>query len=345
MTEKQSAGYLLAVHGDIWSLDLPRMQGYLNTLIVSDMSPGEIEERTQPRTCNVYMADGSLFANGTRCAPSRIHSNLLSPATPRKEARLKPVIVVLPLIGPITQRESLFTAFFGGTSTEKWGAAFDELVQAPNVGAIVIEVSSPGGEVSGVPELAAKIYKARGTKPIVAVANAWAASAAYWLAAAADELIVSPSGMAGSIGVWSMHISFAEQLKMDGVEVTLISAGKFKTEFNPFEPLDEEAKKNEQAEVDRYYGMFVNDVAKFRGVTSGKVRNGFGEARLVGPDAAITEGMADRKATLEQTIRRLGGRMSERASVEAAAEERERELQKEETELAENRQGIEVPPA
>jgi ClpP class serine protease len=99
----------------------------------------------------------------------------------------------------------------GGTSTEAFGRAFDEAMKNPDVGAIVIDCDSPGGSVSGVPELAAKIFKARGQgKRSSRVANSSMNSAAYWICSAADEIIAAPSADVGSIGVFTMHTDTSE---------------------------------------------------------------------------------------------------------------------------------------
>src|SRR5690606_4285100 len=130
----------------------------------------------------------------------------------------------------------------GGTSTEQFGSWFDAALRDPAVSAIVIDVDSPGGTVTGVAELAEQIFEARGKKPIYAIANALAASAAYWIASAAEELWVTPSGDVGSIGVYAMHEDISEMEAEMGLKVTLISAGEYKTEGNPHEPLGDEAR-------------------------------------------------------------------------------------------------------
>jgi ClpP class serine protease len=95
---------------------------------------------------------------------------------------------------------------------------------------------------------------------------------------------------------------------MLGIKVTLVSAGKFKVEGNPFEPLDADAEASIQRSVDESYGLFTLDVAKGRGVTVAKVRSGFGEGRLLSADEAKAENMVDRVATLDATVQGLLGR-------------------------------------
>jgi signal peptide peptidase SppA len=180
--------------------------------------------------------------------------------------------------------------------------------------------------VYGVEELAAEIYQARGQKPVVAVANSLAASASYWIAASADELVVTPSGEVGSIGVFAMHEDMSGLMEQMGVRVSLISAGKHKTETNPFEPLTDEARAALQEQVDGYYEMFVRAVARGRGVGVADVRGGFGEGRLVGAKEAVRLGMADRVETMEQTIGRLSRRHRNGRSAAADLDFRRRRL-------------------
>lgn len=216
-------------------------------------------------------------------------------------------VAILPLFGTIFPRANLMTDVSGATSAERFGAQFTELVDDPDIGAIILDVDSPGGQVNGIEELSDTIYKARGKKPIIAMANHLMASAAYWIGTAADEVIVTPSGEVGSIGVFVVHKDMSKALEQDGIAVTFISEGKFKTEGNPYMPLAEEAKTAIQARVSESYNSFVQAVARNRGVKPAIVRNGFGEGRVVGARQAIELGMADRIGTMDETIRRLLG--------------------------------------
>lgn len=215
-------------------------------------------------------------------------------------------VAVIPVAGVITKRVSLLALLFGGggSTLSRIQKSLRAAVNDDQVGAIVLEVDSPGGVVDGVPELAAEIRAARARKPIVAVANAQAGSAAYWLASQASELFVTPSGEVGSIGVFVRHedwSAFDEQL---GVKTTLIHAGRFKVEGNPYEPLSDEARAAIQADVDAYYDMFVADVAKGRGVKASAVRSGFGEGRMVLAADAVAAGMADAVGTVDDAVTR-----------------------------------------
>lgn len=216
-------------------------------------------------------------------------------------------VAVIPLRGVIVPRADMYTDVSGMTSLDRFRTRLREAMADDTVKAVVYTIASPGGVVDNVPETAAEIMGMRGRKPLVAVADSQAASAAYWLGVAADELIVTPSGEVGSIGVYQAHTEYSRAMEAAGVRTSIIKAGKFKAEGNPYQPLTDEAKAAMQKRVDAYYGMFTRDVARGRGVTVDVVRGGFGEGRVVGAAEAVKLGMADRVATFDDTIRRLQG--------------------------------------
>lgn len=249
-----------------------------------------------------------LRAAGEKFTKEEIRSRLES-----LEARAKPgdnqqfgSVALIPVYGVISHRINLMSEISGGTSVEKLTKQFRLALADSAVKAIVFDVDSPGGGVEGIPELASEILQSRGQKKIVAVANSLAASAAYWIASAADELVVIPSGQVGSIGVFTMHEDYSKAIESEGVKISVISAGKYKTEANPYEPLSDEARASLQEKVDSFYGMFLKAVAKGRGVSQAAVRDGFGQGRLVLAADAVKQRMADRSETLDQTLARLG---------------------------------------
>ncbi len=226
-------------------------------------------------------------------------------AAARPQNRQVNSVAVLPLFGTIIPRADYFEESSGATSAESFGKQFAKLLADPSVDAIVIDVNSPGGQVGGIQEISQQIYDARGTKPIIASANQLMASAAYWVGTAADELVVTPSGEVGSIGVFAVHQDMSAALQEAGLKLSIISAGKYKVEGNPYEPLTEEARGAIQSSVNDFYDAFVNDIARNRGVSPDAVRNGFGEGRVVSARQAVDLGMADHIETLNETISRL----------------------------------------
>lgn len=217
-------------------------------------------------------------------------------------------IAVIPLMGPISKRDGMFSRMFGGASIDGFTQQFRQALADESVSSILVQVDSPGGSVQGVEELAAEIYASRSIKPIVAYTDGYAASAAYWIASAAGEFVASPSASVGSIGVFGAHQDVSRMLDAAGVTVTLISAGKYKTEASPFAPLTDEAKSALQAQVDEHYTTFVANVARHRGVAVSAVKAGYGEGRMVSSKQAKAAGMIDSVGTFDSVIKRMSSR-------------------------------------
>lgn len=232
-------------------------------------------------------------------------------------------IAVLPVHGILTQRGSLDDMSEPTTSMMRLTAAVRTAAADSAIAGIVLDVDSPGGSVNGVQELADAIYSAKQSKPVIAVANSLAASAAYWVACQAGELYAAPGAEVGSIGVYTMHTNVSEAMKQRGVAVEMISAGKYKTEANPYEALSDEARVHIQAMVDQHYDAFVRAVARGRNTTQTAVRAEMGQGRVYMPDQAQRAGMIDGTLTLDQAVARLartGGRASAHSGSSALAQ-------------------------
>jgi capsid assembly protease len=214
-------------------------------------------------------------------------------------------IAVIPVYGTIVQRASQLGMCEGGTGCQDISSMLAQALADDTVSQILLDIDSPGGSVFGVSELADEIRAARAQKPVVAIANSMAASAAYWIGCSAGEFYVTPGGQVGSIGVWTAHEDWSKALEEEGIAVTLISAGKYKVEGNPYGPLDEEALGATQKSVDEYYGMFTAAVAKGRGVPVDSVRNGMGQGRMLGADDALAEKMVDGVMPMSGVIRKM----------------------------------------
>jgi len=201
----------------------------------------------------------------------------------------------------------------GGTSAEGFAKRFSAALNDPRVGGVIVDVDSPGGNVLGIKEATDAVYAARGgDKPVVAVASPIAASAAYWIAASAGELVVTPSGEVGSIGVYTWHEDLSKALADAGVVVSLITASSapHKAETHPAFPLSDEARAAMQEGVDRYGQSFVDAVARGRGVSAADVVKRFGGGRMIGADEALAAGMVDRIGTLDDEIARMSAALS-----------------------------------
>lgn len=230
----------------------------------------------------------------------------------KRNAAAKGSVAVIPMMGIISHRMSMMNEISGGGggSTQALTALFRQALNDNNCKAIVFDVDSPGGSVEGVTELASEIYEGRKMKPITAVFNAMGCSAAYWLASAASDLVCTPSGQCGSIGVYMLLQDESEALKNEGIKITILKAGKYKAEGHPAEPLTDDARNFLQSQVDSVYGMFVKAVAQQRGVSQATVREGMGQGRSLLASDAVKAGLADRVGTLDDVLEKYGVKKS-----------------------------------
>jgi signal peptide peptidase SppA len=214
-----------------------------------------------------------------------------------------PGVAVIPIHGTLVRRTVGLEAESGLTSYAGLAAQLDAAIGNPEVSAILLDIDSPGGESGGVFDLADRIRAASQIKPVWAVANDMAFSAAYALASAASRVFVSRTGGVGSIGVIAMHVDQSEKDAQDGVHYTAVFAGDRKNDLNPHEPISSEAHAFLKAEVNRIYGLFVETVARHRGLEPSAVRDT--EAGLFFGQAAVAMGLADAVGTLDDALAQL----------------------------------------
>jgi signal peptide peptidase SppA len=232
--------------------------------------------------------------------------NLQAPAAelavppPRSTHASAPTIAVIPVHGTLVKRTAGLNAASGLTSYTEIAAMLEAALADPQVGGILLDIDSPGGEAAGSFELARTIRAASQSKPVWAVANDSAYSAAYAIGAAANRLIVSETGGVGSIGVIALHVDQSVKDANEGYRYTAVTAGNRKNDFSPHERLTDEAKAELQAEVDRLYGLFVDHVAAMRRLDATDIRNT--EAGLFFGGNAITAGLADAVGTLDSAL-------------------------------------------
>lgn len=190
----------------------------------------------------------------------------------------------------------------------------EEAMADRSVHAVLLNFDSPGGEAQGAFEFADRLAALRGQgKRIVAMADGMAASAAYLAAAAADEIVLTPTAYVGSIGVVMRHVDFSQAMATDGIKVTPIYAGAHKVDGNPYEPLPAAVRADMQAEIDGLYEMFVQSVATHRRMDPTAVRQT--QARVYRGAAALAAGLADRLGTTDQVITELAAQRTRPISV------------------------------
>jgi signal peptide peptidase SppA len=273
-----------------------------------------------------------LFARklgGEAFTGAEIHAELHAARGGVSTSEAAPRIGVITVRGIIAQHPQSM-----GASTEGIGAQLRALLASRSVDAILFDVDSPGGTVSGVPELAGEIASARGAKPMAALSNGLMASAAYWLGAATGHVFVAPSGETGSIGVYTAHEDWSAALEQDGVKITPVSAGKYKLEGAPWAAPTEEYLATLEERVQEVYGWFVKDVAAFRRDTQQNVRAGYGEGRVLGAAQSVKANLADAVGTFDDAVAWLAARADARKGPSAEANRRRLALDAEAARMA-----------
>jgi signal peptide peptidase SppA len=215
-------------------------------------------------------------------------------------------VAVIPIVGTIMHRAGMFEAS-GGVSTQTIKSQIVSALDNSAVGSLVFDMDTPGGAVAGTPELAEFIRVNRGPKPMIGVANSFVASGGVWLGSQFDELVITPSGMFGSIGVIFKHVDVSALNERMGVKVTTITndSSPEKDGMNPNEPISEATMDELKGLANHFGDMFESAVAKGRGVSVAKVRKDFGGGRMFAAEEAVSRGLVDRIGTLDQTIARM----------------------------------------
>lgn len=212
-------------------------------------------------------------------------------------------VAIIPITGPIFRYHSWLYYFFGGTSVGLLARDFNAALNDPRVHSIIFEVNSPGGEVTGINELARMIFAARGRKPMTARVGGMCCSAAYWIASACGDIVIDETAQLGSIGVYA---SFIDTKKFDAKygfrEFKIISDDSPDKCPDPASPAGEKLIK---ARLNALCDVFIASVAEFRDVTPEKVRADFGKGDVRVGEHAIEAGLADGFGSLEETIAAL----------------------------------------
>jgi ClpP class serine protease len=254
----------------------------------------------------LMIARGKLEVILSVLAPRLAGSGLDAAAPETEQAPLSSItierIAVVSVIGTLVSRSGYLDAASGLASYADIGDAIGEAMADPSVRGVILDVDSSGGEVGGLFDLVEQIgaIKAASQKPLWAVANECALSAAYAIASTADRLYVTRTGEVGSIGVVAVHIDESGADAKAGLAWTFVFAGERKVDGNAHEPLSERARMTIHADVDRLYAKFCAHVATKPGNTSETARRT--NAAIYRGDLAVRAGLADRVGTLDLAI-------------------------------------------
>lgn len=209
-------------------------------------------------------------------------------------------VAVIPVTGPISRYMTWFSMISGGTSISVLGRDLQAALDDPLAYSVMFEINSPGGEVTGVHEFAQMVFKGRKKKPITARVGGLGCSAAYWIAAMCGDIAIDQTAQLGSIGVMAVYLDDRKWLEKNGLdEIEFISS---QSPYKNVPPYTDEGRKRIQARLDAICQVFVESVAKGRGVSVETVLKEFGQGDVFVGAAAIQAGLADRFGSYESTI-------------------------------------------
>lgn len=205
--------------------------------------------------------------------------------------------MIIPITGMLAPRGLGGSMYYDVIADRVREAAAD-----PKIGAIVLSIRSPGGYVWGCAEAGDAIFEARSSKPVVAVADPYCFSAAYWLATQASAFHVTPSGEVGSVGVRSGHTDMSGFEEKIGMKTTLIASSPDKIAGHSHAPLDDDARSEIQAGVDESNLAFAAAIARGRGMKVSDVAAVHGTGKTFSAPRALANGAIDGIGTLRDIV-------------------------------------------
>lgn len=221
-------------------------------------------------------------------------------------------IAVIPVHGILVPRRGQITqACTELTSYELIRSQLRAALNDPSISEIALDINSGGGAAVGCKELADYIYQSREIKPITAIVNFSAFSAAYFIAAACSKVVVSQTSGVGSIGVIMEHLDTSKLEENVGVKFTTFYRGDNKNNGSPHAPLSDDASNMFNSLVDEAYVLFTTSVAQYRGLDTQAVINT--QAGLYFGQNAVSAGLADEVSDPQNAINTIAAKYSQPA--------------------------------
>lgn len=216
-------------------------------------------------------------------------------------------VAVASISGPLIPGNPWYAEFMGATGYGEIREALVQAAQDPEVGAIVMDIRSGGGAVSGVTDVADLIQRIdTQVKPVHAYTDGTMASAAYWLGSSARKIGISKAAEVGSIGVLTVHTDVSRALDADGITQTVIRSGPYKALGHPSEKLSSLANQVLTDQVQETADVFTEHVAQQRGMTAEKVDTEVGQGRMFMGAKAVEAGLADEVTTFDEFLSKVG---------------------------------------
>lgn len=225
-------------------------------------------------------------------------------------------VALIDVSGSLVNRTRGLDAASGLQSYKSLSASHMAAVQDESIKHILLRMDTPGGQTSGLADFADQIYSHRGIKPITAIVDDQCFSAGMWIASQADEIVLSRTGGAGSIGVLAVHTDRSQAMEKGGVKVTMVSSGSKKTLLSDSAPLTEDGLEFLSHLVSKQADMFIEAVARGRGLSAQSIKAQ--EAGVYFGSDAIATGLVDRIEAPDQAIRNIINQYASRRNPEPA---------------------------
>lgn len=197
------------------------------------------------------------------------------PKTPRDMYEIRRRVATIEISGTLVHKLSGVEPYSGMRGYNQIESIIADAQGNEDVGALLLDIDSPGGEVAGCFAFARKLAtmgRRAGGKPIIAFANEMACSAAYAIASSCDAVMTTDTGMVGSIGVYTMLVDMTKGLDKNGLKVTMVRAGERKARGGPYEAADKQTMDKLMAWVDDTWTIFADHVAKYRPISAEAVK-------------------------------------------------------------------------
>jgi protease IV len=170
------------------------------------------------------------------------------------------------------------------------------------VRAIVLEVDSPGGEVTAADMIYHAVAKTRSRKPVVVYMESLAASGGYYVSCGGQYLMANETSITGSIGVIIQTLNYEQLFNKIGLASVVFKSGKFKDMLNGDRPITPEERDYIQGFVMKTYEQFLGVVSKERNVPADVLRNGVADGRILSARDALDNKLIDGLGQIEDAF-------------------------------------------
>lgn len=263
-------------------------------VVSDDYNPADLAKAMHGIDLQKVMTDEGKFDFSAISAKDDDH------LTNTRRATIRDGVAIVPVIGPIFPRSNIMTVLSGATAISTLAKDFQVALDSDSVHTIILNMDTPGGEITGVSEFAQMVYSARAKKDIVTYVYGWGASAGYWIGSASKEIVVADTAEVGSIGVVAGYVDDREAMKKRGLEeIEIVSS---QSPNKRLDPKTAEGRDQIQTTVDQLAGVFISAVTKHRGIQEDEVLQNFGRGGMVVASRAVQLGMADKIGGLEGII-------------------------------------------